>query len=140
MLLRSAICLVFLLVLGSGALAEKRIALVIANQGYATEVGPLKNPLKDIRIVGAALAKVGFEMLDPVKDANRDQILYAAHDFADRLSAAGRGNHTRPLIAGSVGWVGTMALTKSNSRRSIVRYHGGLVTHPTRILESDHET
>jgi len=33
--------------------------------------------------------KVGFQVLAPVKDASRDQILYAAHDFADRPHAAG---------------------------------------------------
>src|SRR5215471_2560730 len=32
---------------------------------------------------------VMLEVLAPVKDANRDQILYAAHDFAERLRAAG---------------------------------------------------
>src|SRR5262249_14897242 len=89
MVLRLVVCLVFLVLLQSAARAEKRMALLIGNQGYATEVGPLKNPHKDIRIVGAALGKVGFEILAPVKDASRDQILYAAHDFADRLRAAG---------------------------------------------------
>src|SRR5262245_2734826 len=89
MLLRSAICLLYLLLLHSSALAEKRIALLIGNQGYATEVGPLKNPHKDIRLVGAALAKVGFEVLALVKDASREQILYATHDFGDKLRAAG---------------------------------------------------
>jgi uncharacterized caspase-like protein len=71
------------------ALAEKRIALLIGNQAYATDVGPLKNPLNDIHLVGAALAKVGFEVMAPVQDANRGRILYAAHDFAGRLQAAG---------------------------------------------------
>jgi branched-chain amino acid transport system substrate-binding protein len=89
MLLRSAFCILILVLLHSAAFAEKRIALVIGNQSYAREVGPLTNPHKDIRIVGAALAKVGFEIIAPVRDANRDQILYAAHDFADRLRAAG---------------------------------------------------
>jgi uncharacterized caspase-like protein len=71
------------------AQTEKRIALLIGNQGYPAEVGPLKNPHKDIRLVGAALAKVGFEVLASVQDASHDQILYATHDFADRLRAAG---------------------------------------------------
>jgi uncharacterized caspase-like protein len=77
------------LLLYSAALAEKRIALVIGNQNYAREVGLLNNPHKDIRVVLGALAKVGFEILAPVRDGTRDQILYAAHDFADRLRAAG---------------------------------------------------
>jgi hypothetical protein len=29
-------------------------------------------------------------MLAPLRDATRDQILYAAHDLADRLRVAGR--------------------------------------------------
>jgi len=69
----------------SRVLAEKRIALLIGNQGYAPEVGPLKDPHEDISIVGAVLAKVGIEILAPLRDATRDQIRYAAHDLADRL-------------------------------------------------------
>jgi uncharacterized caspase-like protein len=75
--------------LSSHGQAETRIALLIGNQGYATDVGPLKNPLNDIRLVGAALAKVGFDVMTLVQDANRGRILYAAHDFAGRLQAAG---------------------------------------------------
>ena len=89
MVFRLAACVLLVVLFPSGALAEKRIALVIGNQGYATDVGPLKNPHKDIFIVGAALARVGFEILAPLRDAARDQILYAVHDLADRLRAAG---------------------------------------------------
>jgi formylglycine-generating enzyme required for sulfatase activity len=89
MVLRIAACLLLVVLFPSGVLAEKRIALVIGNQGYATDVGPLKNPHKDIFILGAALARVGFEILAPLRDATRDQILYAVHDMADRLRAAG---------------------------------------------------
>jgi hypothetical protein len=32
---------------------------------------------------------VGFEIAASVQDASRSQILYAAHDFAARLRAAG---------------------------------------------------
>src|SRR5262249_24289120 len=75
--------------LPSLARAEARIALLIGNQRYATEVGPLKNPLNDIHFVGAALAKVGFEVMTPVQDADRGRILRAAYDFAGRLQTAG---------------------------------------------------
>jgi carboxyl-terminal processing protease len=88
-MLRVAVVVFLIALLPAHARAEARIALLIGNQGYATEVGPLKNPYRDVAIVGAALAKVGFEILAPVRDANRDQILFAAHDFADRLHAAG---------------------------------------------------
>jgi len=73
----------------AAAQAEKRIALLIGNQAYVSDIGPLKNPHKDIRVVAAALAKVGFEKITQIKDANRDQILGAIHDFADQLGAAG---------------------------------------------------
>src|SRR5215470_16694689 len=73
----------------AAAQAEKRIALLIGNQAYASDIGPLKNPHKDIRVVAAALAKVGLERITQIKDANRNQILGAIHDFADQLGAAG---------------------------------------------------
>jgi uncharacterized caspase-like protein len=69
----------------------KRVALLIANQAYAAEVGPLKNPHNDVGLIGAALGRIGFEIGKPVKDASREQILLAVHDFADRLKAAGAG-------------------------------------------------
>jgi ATP-dependent exoDNAse (exonuclease V) beta subunit len=59
----------------------------------------------------------------------------------DRLGAAERRNHTRPLIAGRVGcgWhKGTDE--KHQPTRYRVKYHGAPVTGPTRSLESDHET
>jgi len=78
---------------GAGAMAQEaqRLALLIANQSYAAEVGPLKNPRNDIRVVGTALGQVGFDVGTPLGDATREQILLAVHDFADRLAAAGPG-------------------------------------------------
>src|SRR5262245_38570441 len=75
--------------LSQPAMAQKRIALLIGNQGYQQAVGPLNNPHNDTRIVGAALAKVGFEVLAPMKDAKRAQILFAVRDFAEKLKDAG---------------------------------------------------
>jgi uncharacterized caspase-like protein len=54
-------------------------------------VGPLKNPHNDVGLIGAALGRIGFEIGKLVKDASREQILLAVHDFADRLKAAGAG-------------------------------------------------
>jgi len=45
------------------AQGEKRIALLIGNQGYDASVGKLKNPHNDIAAVGQALAAQGFELL-----------------------------------------------------------------------------
>ncbi|MBI1385813.1 MAG: SUMF1/EgtB/PvdO family nonheme iron enzyme [Rhizobiales bacterium] len=66
-----------------------RFALLIANQDYQPGVGALRNPHNDIRIVGEALRKVGFEVLEPVRDGTRVTILLAVNDFAARLAAAG---------------------------------------------------
>lgn len=65
---QAAIALLLLMLVPPTAIAqaEKCIALVIGNQAYATEIGPLKNPLKDIRSIGAALTKVGFEVRCPI--------------------------------------------------------------------------
>jgi uncharacterized caspase-like protein len=73
------------------AQAEKRIALLIGNQGYKPGVGALVNPLNDIHVVGDALRAVGFEVLKPTQTASRAVMLRAIHDFAARLKGAGSG-------------------------------------------------
>src|SRR5215510_3736170 len=73
------------------AQVEKRTALLIGNQAYADTVGPLQNPHKDIALVGRALTDVGFTVLDPLKDATRDDMLFGAHELATKLRQAGAG-------------------------------------------------
>jgi hypothetical protein len=84
---------IFLLLIPAAAFAqaEKRIALLIGNQGYADTVGPLQNPHKDIALVGRALTDVGFNVLDPLKDATRDDMLFGVHELAVKLRQAGPG-------------------------------------------------
>ena len=65
------------------AQAQKRVALLIGNKDYAAGVGALKNPHNDVAQVGTALAKVGFEVLPLLKNATREQILLAVHDYAE---------------------------------------------------------
>jgi caspase domain-containing protein len=79
------------LVAATAALAEKRIALLIANQGYSASVGALKNPFNDIAVVGDALSKQGFEILPPIKDGKRSAMLGGVGDLVHRLNAAGAG-------------------------------------------------
>jgi hypothetical protein len=81
--------LLLLLLIASPALAEKRIALVIGNKDYKAGVGALSNPLNDIRIVGEALKSVGFEVLKPVQNATRTEMLAAIYAFSAALKAAG---------------------------------------------------
>ena len=75
----------------ASAQPEKRIALLIGNQGYAPSVGLLKNPHNDIAMVGEALTKQGFDVLAPLKDARRSEILGGVRELVRRLNAAGSG-------------------------------------------------
>lgn len=68
-----------------------KLALLIGNEGYSPEVGPLANPHNDLELVGTALRSIGFEVVAPVKDAKRAQILAAVTAFRIRLQAAGSG-------------------------------------------------
>ena len=47
---------------------EKRIALLIGNQGYNAKVGPLKNPHTDIALIGAALRSSALELPRSTRD------------------------------------------------------------------------
>ena len=88
MFIRLMAPLLFCLLAGP-ALAQKRIALLIGNQDYKPGVGRLVNPLNDIGIVGDALRKVGFEVLKPVTNATRADILDALDRYAAKLKQAG---------------------------------------------------
>jgi formylglycine-generating enzyme required for sulfatase activity len=87
---RSAILWALLLsLIGVPAHAEKRIALVIGNKDYKSGVGALANPLNDIRVVGDALKSVGFDVLKPVENATRNEMLSAIYGLASALKDAG---------------------------------------------------
>jgi formylglycine-generating enzyme required for sulfatase activity len=88
-MVRVAIALLLLLCAPCAAQSEKRIALLIGNKDYKPGVGALVNPLNDVRIVGEALKAVGFDVLKPVQNARRSDMLLAVHDFAAKLKAAG---------------------------------------------------
>jgi Caspase domain len=92
MLMRVAITIVLLLLpTALHSQAEKRIALLIGNRAYDPSVGVLKNPHNDIAVVGEALAKQGFEVLPPIRDARRSAILAGVRELARKLNAAGSG-------------------------------------------------
>jgi lytic murein transglycosylase len=89
-MLRASIIILFLFgLLPSYAWAEARIALLIGNKDYKPGVGALINPVNDIRIVGEALKAIGFELLKPVQNARRADMLIAIHRFAEKLRNAG---------------------------------------------------
>src|SRR5262245_37679492 len=73
------------------AQTENRIALLIGNRAYDASVGVLKNPHNDIAMVGEALAKQGFEVLPPIKDARRSAILGGVRDLVRKLNAGSAG-------------------------------------------------
>jgi uncharacterized caspase-like protein len=64
-----AIAVLFLILLPGLASAESRMALLIGNATYNPKVGQLKNPHRDIALVGSALKSLGF-MVTEVKDAD----------------------------------------------------------------------
>ena len=54
---------------GQSAFAEKRIALVIGNGAYPN-LGALKNPPKDAKLMARTLRSLGFEVIERI-DANQ---------------------------------------------------------------------
>lgn len=87
----SAILLVTCLFGSTGAIAEKRVALLISNEAYDKAIGPLKNPHNDIALIKAALLRVGFaeEDIQVVANAGRVAMLAAFDSAAAKLHRAG---------------------------------------------------
>ena len=72
-----------------GAQTAARIALLIGNQNYAPKVGPLKNPLHDVDLIGDALKKLGFKVTK-LADASKAQMDEAFRRYVDQVRHAGR--------------------------------------------------
>ena len=70
------------------ASAEPRIALIIANGNYKGDIGSLKNPVNDGRLIGDALKKVGFTV-SLVTDGDQRSMKKALNDFGEALAKAG---------------------------------------------------
>src|SRR5215510_1195865 len=90
MVLRSAIILLILLLANSAALAEKRMALLIGNEGYTSAIGRLANPHNDVALLEQTLKGVGFEVVS-LRDAGLGALNRAANAYARRVQAAGSG-------------------------------------------------
>ena len=65
-----------------------RVALLVTNQEYPKEVGPLTATHKDGETLCRALVTLGFHVRH-VKDANQDRFLQALRDYGHRLLKAG---------------------------------------------------
>jgi len=70
------------------AQAEPRVALVIGNSNYGSEIGKLANPANDAALMARALEQTGFKVIR-VTDADQKKMKRAIADFGDQLSAAG---------------------------------------------------
>ncbi len=70
------------------ASAEPRVALIIANGTYGGDIGSLKNPVSDGRLMSDALKKVGFAV-NLVTDGDQRAMKQALNDFGEALAKAG---------------------------------------------------
>ena len=77
-----------LMLLPSAAQAEKRMALLIGNEGYTGEIGRLVNPHNDVALIEQTLKSLGFEVVT-VRDAGLGGLTRAVNAYARRMQAAG---------------------------------------------------
>ena len=68
--------------------AEKRIALLIGNQSYGSEIGRLANPHNDVALLERTLRALRFEVT-PVRDAGLAALHQAVNAHVRRVRAAG---------------------------------------------------
>jgi formylglycine-generating enzyme required for sulfatase activity len=87
-MLRAAVIVLLIALLPSHAWAEARIALLIGNEAYASEIGRLANPHNDVALLEGALKGLGFEVVT-VRDAGLGALTRAVNAYARRLQAAG---------------------------------------------------
>lgn len=83
-----AIAVMLCMTMPHAALAEKRIALVIGNAAYDGSLPSLPNPVRDAKLIGDALKKVGFEVI-LVRDASQKDLKRAIAQFGDAIVAGG---------------------------------------------------
>ena len=116
MYLRSCVFLFLAVVTVEPALAQKRIALLIGNQDYAREVGPLKNPINDVNLIAASLRKIGFAKDDIriIINGKRREILRAIDRHAKALRAEG------PDAIGFLYYSGHGAANKQDKRNYLI--------------------
>src|SRR5262245_65931585 len=67
---------------------EARIALLIGNEGYTSEIGRLANPRNDVALLEQTLKGLGFEVVT-VNDAGLGALTRAVNANARHVQAAG---------------------------------------------------
>jgi Caspase domain/VHL beta domain len=85
---RAAVIVLWFVVLPTIAWAEPRIALLIGNQAYTTEIGRLSNPHNDIALLERTLRGLGFEVT-MVRDAGLATLHQSINAYVRRIQAAG---------------------------------------------------
>ena len=65
--------------------AKSKVALIVGNGSY--QVGPLKNPVNDARLMGKTLQNLGFKLVggEPQTNLNREQLSMRILEFGDQL-------------------------------------------------------
>jgi carboxyl-terminal processing protease len=76
--------------IAAGAEAEPRVALVVGNSNYGGELGVLKNPVNDAKLIADSLRKVGFDVIE-AEDADLTAMKRALSEFGAKLADAGSG-------------------------------------------------
>ncbi len=91
--LRVAIfCFPLILSVPGWAQEQAKIALLVGNKAYDSQLGPLLNPHNDVALVASALRKIGFKEtnIHIFYDQGRAEIRQAVRAHAKRLRNAGR--------------------------------------------------
>jgi hypothetical protein len=79
---------IFWFLVPTGAWAEPRIALVIANAAYGGDLSPLSNPINDAKLISKTLKAVGFDVIS-INDGSQKEMKRAIKDFGTALAKAG---------------------------------------------------
>jgi uncharacterized caspase-like protein len=76
------------LALSGQAWASARVALVVGNGDYGAEIGKLKNPANDAKLMAETLKGLGFDVA-LVTDADQKAMKRAIREFGQKLRATG---------------------------------------------------
>jgi uncharacterized caspase-like protein len=87
-MLRAAFIVFLIALLPAHVRAQARIALLIGNEAYTSEIGRLANPHNDVALLEQALNGLGFEVVT-VRDAGLGTLHQAVNAYGRRLQAAG---------------------------------------------------
>jgi uncharacterized caspase-like protein len=85
-LIAAFVALLALAFAAAPAQAEKRIALVVGNAGYAA--GALNTPANDAGLIAQTLQAAGFDVAG-ARDLDQDTLRHAFRDFLEKASGSG---------------------------------------------------